>query len=155
MAQQLAEHYSGTLVPEYARFYMQQLLEKRTYNYDDVCNVAKKQIEQLWTDYPTKYVFFDTELIITKVWFLDKYGKLPEFFEKALENNPIDFYLLLKPDLPFVPDPVRENPTRREELFLWYRKELNEYGFRYKIIDEIGDFRLKKAIEAIDNFIKM
>lgn len=166
LTQQLAEHYSGTAVPEYARFYMEQLLENQpirenfektekeiNYTFEDVVKIARKQIEQIVAEYRSKYVFFDTELIITKVWFLDKYGIIPDFFAEALRNNPIDFYLLLAPDLPFETDPVRENPMRREELFNWYKKELKNYGFQYKIIDGIGDFRLQKAVASIDSFI--
>ena len=166
LTQQLAEHYSGTFVPEYARFFMEHLLENQplgenfektekeiSYTFEDVVMIARKQIEQIFAEYPSKYIFFDTELIITKVWFSDKYGIIPDFFTEALAKNPIDFYLLLAPDLAFEADPVRENPMRREELFDWYKKELENYGFQYKIIDGIGDFRLKKAVASIDNFV--
>ncbi len=148
LSQQLAEYYSGIYVPEYAREYVEQLTQP--YTFSDVCNIAKRQIEQLTEIYQTNFIFFDTELIITKVWFLDKYNCVPDFLEEALKNNPIEFYLLLEPDLPFEQDPVRENPHRREELFLWYKQELEYYGFNYKTVDGIGDFRLKKAIDCIN-----
>ena len=79
-------------------------------------------------------VGFDTELIITKVWFLHKYGQCPDFVERALRDYPMDIYLLCYPDMPWQPDPVRENPDIREYLFDWYEREIQELGIPYYII---------------------
>ncbi len=145
LGKQLAEHFDGIFVPEYAREYVEGL--QRAYTYDDVCKIAEKQIEELQTDYDADYVFFDTELIITKVWFEDKYGRMPDWFADALNSVKPDFCLVCMPDLPFVYDPVRENPHRREELTRVYIKELQNAGIPFAEIS--GSERLKSAIEAI------
>jgi nicotinamide riboside kinase len=79
-------------------------------------------------------IFFDTELIITKVWFLHKYGSCPAFVEEAIRKYPMDVYLLCYPDLRWEADPVRENPDIREYLFRWYEKEIQTLGIPYYIV---------------------
>ena len=187
LANQLAGVLQASVVPEYARDYVEQL--SRPYTYDDVVLIAKKQIEQLSADYPTPIVIFDTELIITKVWFEHKYSSAsdsntasasasasssastsaststssstssstsacPQFIEDYLLEHPLDHYLLLSPDLPFVPDPVRENPDLRLQLFDRYLALLRHYRLPYTIISGTGATRLQAALDAINNLIK-
>jgi nicotinamide riboside kinase len=44
LAKALATYYKGEWVPEYAREYVEQLVEP--YTFEDVCIIAQKQIEQ-------------------------------------------------------------------------------------------------------------
>ena len=142
LATYLAHRYGGVLVPEYAREYMEKRACASAYMYDDVVNIAQQQVQQLQNSnhggitegYRSNVVFFDTELIITKVWFLHKFGKCPEFVEKALHDYPMDVYLLCYPDMEWEPDPVRENPDIREYLFDWYEREIQALGIPYYII---------------------
>ena len=145
LANYLAHRYNGELVPEYAREYMEQLAPTYEYTYQDVVHIARIQIEQLKElhssstegipkGYRSDIVVFDTELIITKVWFLHKFGHCPEFLEEALHAYPMDVYLLCYPDMEWEPDPVRENPNIREYLFDWYKKEIETLGIPYYII---------------------
>lgn len=143
----LAKELHGTYVAEYARDYVGSLT--RPYTYEDVVRIAHKQCEQLTASYSTNWVFFDTELIITKVWFLHKYGKCPLFLTKMLAHYPIRFALLCDCDLPFVFDPLRENPDLRQELTNWYRKELELYHIPYAIVRGGGDARLQSAQQAL------
>ena len=131
LARYLASRYDGVFVPEYAREYMEKL--NRPYTYDDVCSIARQQIDQLATLTANTY-FFDTELIITKVWFEHKYGTCPEWVVDAIHTYPMDVYLLCYPDLPWIADPVRENPNIRYELFQRYEREVQELGIPYYII---------------------
>lgn len=131
LARYLASRYDGVFVPEYAREYMEKL--NRPYTYDDVCAIARQQIDQLATLIANTY-FFDTELIITKVWFEHKYGTCPEWVVDAIHTYPMDVYLLCYPDLPWIADPVRENPNIRYELFQRYEREVQELGIPYYII---------------------
>lgn len=133
LANYLAHRYNGVLVPEYAREYMEKLAPTYEYTYDDVVAIAKQQVEQL-ESLADDLQIFDTELIITKVWFLHKFGHCPEFVEQALRDYPMDIYLLCYPDMPWQPDPVRENPDIREYLFDWYEREIQELGIPYYII---------------------
>ena len=135
LATYLAHRYGGVLVPEYAREYMERLAPAYAYTYEDVVAIAQQQVRELATPRAeSKVMFYDTELIITKVWFLHKYGKCPDFLLHAIEQYPMDVYLLCYPDMAWQPDPVRENPTIREYLFQWYEKEVQALGVPYYII---------------------
>ncbi len=137
LAQYLAKRYNGILIPEYAREYMENI--SRPYTYSDVETIARRQIQELETiqnnpaSSETVY-FFDTELLITKVWFEHKYNKCPDWLIEALHRYPMDVYLLCYPDLEWVPDPVRENPDIRMELFNRYEAEVQALGIPYYII---------------------
>lgn len=171
LAQQLSQRYHGIYVPEYAREYVEQL--GHPYTYDDVCAIARYQIEQLqaYASSPKKtnvgkmesgcsaeavenrntaeaaddrwkalsqggIVFFDTELIITRVWFDYCYGSAPDWVLEAMVQYKMDVYLLLYPDLAWVDDPVRENGSEaiRLELFRRYEQEIQSLGVPYYII---------------------
>ena len=133
LATYLAHRYNGVLVSEYAREYMERLAPSYEYTYDDIVAIAQQQIHVI-SNISSDLVIFDTELIITKVWFLHKYGVCPDFLRDAIQNNPMDIYLLCYPDLPWQPDPVRENPMLREYLFDWYEREIQALGIPYYII---------------------
>ena len=81
-------------------------------------------------------VFFDTELIITRVWFDYCYGSAPDWVLEAMVQYKMDVYLLLYPDLAWVDDPVRENGSEaiRLELFRRYEQEIQSLGVPYYII---------------------
>ena len=149
----LANRYDGLLVPEYARVYLEERARERggayAYTHEDVLRIAKQQVEHLRQlaeedrrRISGEYAFFDTELIVTKVWLLHKYGDCPAFVEEALHQYPMDVYLLCYPDLEWEPDPVRENPNIREYLFDWYEREIQALDIPYYIIRHTseGDF---------------
>lgn len=140
LARYLANRYQGILVPEYAREYVER---KGTTDvtYDELCEIAKHQIEELElianSQQPT--AFFDTELIVTKVWFDYAFGRVPEWLNEAIRRFPMDVYLLTKPDLPWVPDPARSNGSDaiRRELFDRYEAEIQALNIPYYIIEHI------------------
>ena len=135
----LAKRYGGMLLPEYARVYLEERARAHgcayAYTREDVLQIVAYQVEELRELSQQEGVaFFDTELIITKVWLQHKYGECPQFVEEALRKYPMDVYLLCYPDLPWEPDPVRENPTIREYLFDWYEREVQALDVPYYIV---------------------
>jgi len=151
LAEQLAVYFKSQWIPEYAREYVEKLA--LPYEYNDICNIAKKQIQKEEEvenqSLHTEYVFFDTELIITKVWFLYRFGKVPEFLTEQLNSGFFDLYLLCYPDLPWEPDPVREHGEDREFFFNWYKKEIEQTGKPYVIVDGIGNQRFQNALHGL------
>jgi len=153
LAEQLATHYGSHWVPEYARTYIEKL--SRPYNFDDICHIARVQIEQekaYETNNPAPFVFFDTDLIITKVWFDYCYQQVPDFVLDRLKSGFFDLYLLCEPDLPWEPDPVREHGHDREFFFDWYKSEIEKLGKPYAFVNGTGDNRIQNAITHINKF---
>ena len=138
LAHYLARRYEGTYVPEYARTYVER---KGTTDvtWDELCKIAKYQIEELSaiSHQPSDNLyFFDTELIVTKVWFDYAFGHIPEWLDPAIRRYPMDVYLLTYPDLPWIPDPARSNGSDaiRMELFRRYEAEIQVLEIPYYII---------------------
>lgn len=128
LAKEIAAKYKGTYVPEYAREYVEKKGTTEV-TYEELCEIAKKQIERLAIR-DEGLVVFDTELIITKVWFDYAFGRWPEWLDEAIRKYPMDLYVLLYPDVPWVADPARSNGSDaiRMELFERYKKEVDALG---------------------------
>ena len=146
LGQQLASFFHATYVPEYARTYVEAL--DRPYTYEDVVAISQHQIEEIQTA-NQDMVFFDTELIITKIWFVYQYGACPQWLEESIRDYPMDYYLICYPDLVWQADPCRENGDIREELYLCYLNEVKKLNIPYSIIRGSDDTRLQCAIDAI------
>jgi nicotinamide riboside kinase len=156
LALQLAELYHAQYIHEVAREYVEKL--PIHYTYDDVEAIAKIQVDQYLASKSSssQLFFFDTWLIITKVWFNWVFGKTPYWLHDRILECPIDLFLLCLPDLPWEPDPVRENGgENRLRLLDLYRNELQHYGFNFVEIGGIGDARLQAGIVAVNNKIHL
>lgn len=137
LARYLAKRYHGIYVPEYAREFVERK-RTREVNYDELCEIARFQIEQMKSieSDASPVVFYDTELIVTKVWFEDAFGRVPEWLEEAIKSYPMDVYLLTSPDLPWTQDGTRYNGSdeKRQELFDRYEQAIQALNRPYYII---------------------
>ena len=137
LARYLAKRYSGVLIPEYAREYVEQKGTTEV-TFDELCAIAKHQIEEL-ENLSSSLYFFDTELIVTKVWFDYAFGCVPEWLNENIHRFPMDVYLLTYPDIAWVPDPARSNGSDaiRKELFDRYEAEVQALDIPYYIIRHV------------------
>jgi len=151
LAEQLAKHYNAAWVPEYAREYLTRL--GRPYDYNDILVIARKQYalnHKKWNK-NTRFVFCDTELIVTCIWCKIKYGKCHPWIVDHIPVQQFNLYLLTDIDLPWEPDPLREHPDLREQLMKMYIDELEQRKLPYRIISGSKKQRLLNAIEVINN----
>jgi NadR type nicotinamide-nucleotide adenylyltransferase len=152
LSEELANHYQTVWVPEYARTYLKEL--KYKYTLQDILVIAQEQFkqEQELLKTANRFIFIDTELIVSKVWCTDVFNTCPDWITETAGNYPYDLYLLTYPDLPWEEDPLRENPHRRMYFYDWYERELKKTNASYTIITGIGEQRLKNAISAVEKF---
>ena len=150
LTEKLARYYHTMWVPEFARVYIDHL--DREYTYDDILFIAKSQVESeaVAVGMARDLLFCDTDLIVTKIWCEYKYGKCHPWILEQLDKSDYNLYLLLNIDLPWQPDAQREHPHNRKEIFELYLKELKLRRLPYKIINGVGDKRLKSAIQIIN-----
>lgn len=124
-------------MPEYAREYVERKGSKEV-TYDELCQIAKHQVEEmeLIANSQKPIAFFDTDLIVTKVWFDYAFGQVPDWLNEAIIRYPMDVYLLTYPDIPWEPDPARYNGSNeiRQELFARYEAEIEARNIPYYII---------------------
>ena len=150
LTEQLAHHYQTTWIPEYARTYLSEI--NRAYTAHDIIEIYENQfaIEASEIKNANKFLFTDTEFIIGMVWSEYVFKTAPEYFKKMIAQFPYDLYLLTYPDLPWVYDPLRENPGKGDFFFSWYQRILSETNLNYGIVKGLGSSRLQSAIEIID-----
>lgn len=153
LADQLAGHYNGICVGEYAREHIASL--HRPYTESDVLEIARVQVAQFReNEHAESPVFFDTWLIITKIWLEVVYATSYEWIDDALRKSSVDLYLLCYPDIPWEPDPLRENGgPMRARLYEKYKSTLEAFGLPYRIIRGSGEDRINNAIFAVEAYI--
>ena len=152
LAQALAAHYRVPWVAEYARDYLERLTQP--YQEADLLRIAQGQVQR--EDEAARaslpLLICDTSLLVIYVWSHYRYGRCHPWIEDQLAQRPVHHYLLCSPDLPWQPDPQRENPHDRPELFARYEKALHEKS--YTVVSGQGNVRLNTAISAVDCLLK-
>ena len=151
LTERLANHFEVPFIPEIAREYVENL--NRKYTYSDVETIAKMQITRfnsiLESDAP--YIFVDTWLIVTKIWFEFVFKKTPDWLINEILKTKIDLFLVCDIDLPWIYDPVRENGGKNRKILQEkYIENITEFNFDYKLISGIDDERFYRAL----NFLK-
>ena len=149
----LADHFQTRYVPEYAREYLNSL--DREYTQGDLLKIAKGQmnLEDEFQNQGTNILICDTSLEVIRVWSEWKYTSCDlHILEKSKERIP-DLFLLMTPDLPWQPDPQRENPDDRDALFSYYKQVLKDYDT--EVVEIYGDesSRIALAINAINKIL--
>jgi NadR type nicotinamide-nucleotide adenylyltransferase len=154
LTEALANHYRVSFMPEYARSYIHEL--HRKYTFEDVENIARKQVEQYNELLNSKQpvVILDTWLLITKIWFDVVFDRIPDWLEYSIRQLRIDLYLVCDTDLPWIADDVRENGGEsRKWLQQRYITEIDALGVPYCIISGRDEERIHNAISCVDRLI--
>lgn len=149
LTQQLARHYQTTGVSEYARDVIEA---KKNIIIDDMPLIAQGQqnlIEQAIGS-ANRILFTDTDALATSIWTRWLFGSGHSGVEAIAEAQSCDFYLLLAPDLSWVPDSVRYFEGRGQEFFEDCRSTLERHGRAYTVIGGQGEARLQAAIAVVD-----
>ena len=144
--------FGARLVSEVAREYLDG---RDGYDRKDVLEIARLQVAAetralMETAGP---VICDTDLLVIQVWWAEKYGALPDELIAMLAARQARAYLLMRPDLAWEPDPLRENPGDRDRLFSVYRACLNEGSEPYEVVGGTGEARLQRGIAAAQELL--
>ena len=149
----LADHFRTSWVPEYAREYLDNL--GRPYQQEDLLKIARGQLalEDKLAATSKELLICDTNLYVIKVWSEYKYGNCDPEILKQIADRKYDLYLLTYIDLAWAPDPLREHPYEREELFRIYESEMKNQPVPFVIIKGEGEQRHQSAVKAIEQFL--
>lgn len=148
----LTSHYKACCVPEIARDFLEQL--DQPYTQTDVVHMASLQFKAQLEGINCPLVFSDTSLLNYLIWMEVKYGYVDPQVEEWFHLQNIDAYLLLVPDLPWEPDPLRENPTMLNELFDLFYKKIEVSNVPFFIIKGQDNQRNIHALQAVDSLLK-
>lgn len=151
LAGELAAHYGTIWSPEFAREHLD--LKGSPLDDSDVEPIARGQMagEDEAALRASGLLILDTDLVSTVVYSRYYYGRCPEWIAEAARRRRAQLYLLLYPDVPWVPDgEQRDRPAAREELHRLFRYALEAFGARYVEIRGSWPERRLRAIASID-----
>jgi NadR type nicotinamide-nucleotide adenylyltransferase len=98
-------------------------------------------------------VILDTDLVSTVAYCEHYFGHCPEWIVTEARRRAGDLYLLMKPDMPWVPDGIRDRGDRREEMHGHFRKTLERLGLAYVEIGGDPAARLAAARTAVERIL--
>lgn len=153
MAMHLAEHYETVCIPEYSRYYCENI--NREYTLQDEVNMFYGQValeDALRPLAKNSIIFCDTTILTVKIWCDRLFGKTPDEVVDEIKSRKYDFYLLMDIDLPWEDDPLRDFPNEREHFMEVWKNELQSLDSQYVIISGQDDERLKKGVVATRDF---
>jgi nicotinamide riboside kinase len=157
LAHALATELGAPLVAEAARAMLDAPAGPGTrYTRADVLAIARAQLEAETAALVggARVVVADTDLSVIRVWWEERYGTLDPWLASALGNLAPRRYLLALPDLPWVPDGLRESPYDRARLLERYRLVLTELGFPFAEIGGAGAVRFERALAVVEEWLQ-
>ncbi|MBK9150146.1 MAG: ATP-binding protein [Saprospiraceae bacterium] len=152
LAQQLSEALSVPFMEEIARSYLTD--REGRYALEDIEQIARLHIEAE-SNYSGKsdLLILDTDLITLEIWAEEKFGTVPDIIADAVKSRQYDLYLLCMPEMPWVYDPLRENPSDRDRLMDIYLHKLEVWSRQFVIISGTPEQRLRLAMEYISHLV--
>ena len=157
LTEELSKFYGAIHTTEYAREYLAET--GNTYTLQDLDEILKGQLNKeellLKTHSEHKFLFCDTGPIVMYIWSQFRFKTVAPTIQQAFDECTYDLILLLKPNLPWEPDELRESPdqTERDQIFELFQDALTSINAAYYVIDLKGNARTKQAVNIIDNFL--
>jgi NadR type nicotinamide-nucleotide adenylyltransferase len=183
LCEMLAQHFDTQWCPEFAREYL--MTNGADYDFEDLLIIAKGQLaleeeyvqmirtekQEYKSQIPNskfqipnfesqisnpKFLFIDTDQYVMKVWCEYVFGDCHNWILRRIAERPYDLYLLCKPDLPWVPDALREYPDEkpRQELYHIYRDLLTQQATPWLEISGSYEERFEMAKIRVEDWMK-
>lgn len=153
LCQQLLPHIAnGAMRAEAARPYLEKL--DRPYQVEDLMNIWRNQInEEQQLEQQHQTLICDTAHFVFAVWNEVVFQHPSLTLPHLIADYPINYDLILicQPDLPWQPDPLREDPNleKRQQLFFRYIEMIELCGLDYHLINGLGTKRITRALEIL------
>lgn len=150
LARRLGEHFDAPIAEEFVRDYA--AAHGGQIEFKDHGPIARGQMasEDAAIARAHDLVILDTDLVSTVIYCEHYFGRSPEWIETEARSRAGDLYLLLKPDIPWEPDGVRDRGERRDEMHELFRRKLRDWRLNYVEIGGERDQRLSFAIAATE-----
>lgn len=157
LAAYLANLFGGHLVPERLRTFVQ--LSGRLPTAADMEIVARQHCaieDVLLAKTHDNLIVYDTDLYTIVTYVRRYFSDCPPWIEHEARKRQADLYLLLAPDIPWIPDPQREGPTVRDEIHGLFQSTFATPLQRGDavIIQGDGETRRANAEAAVRTFLR-
>ncbi len=148
LARNVAWALDGYFVAEAARDYLNERAGEYTLTDLPIIWAKQQEAEAAARATSASFILCDTGPEVIRVWAEVKFGTCPAEILRATSHSAYDLILLCTPDLPWVPDPLRETPApeQRQHLFERYRELLP--AEKTQVIS--GTARLAAALHFVD-----
>jgi NadR type nicotinamide-nucleotide adenylyltransferase len=153
LCKQLANYFKSQWLPEYAREHLEK--NGMDYTYDDLLHIAKEHQKNILTAQEKKIhtnLFVDTDMYVMQVWCEYVFDQCHNYILQQIPKTPITGYFLMRPDVPWVKDNLREYPDEetRWKLFYYYKTLAIESGKPW--VEIKGNY--KERLELAKDFVK-
>ena len=150
LARALGKHFGAPVSEEFVR---QFAATHGTIGFGDHGAIARGQMasEDAAIARATDLVILDTDLVSTVVYCEHYFGRSPEWIADEARRRAGDLYLLVKPDIPWIADGIRDRGERRDEMHALFRAKLEQLGLRFVEIGGSAEGRLDAAVRAIES----
>ena len=157
LSKQLAAHYNDEWIPEFARDFLQEKWDKNKEicTEEDLIPIAIGQVnlENEAVLKAKKFLFCDTNLLVTKVFSDIYYNRCDANLEKAARKHEYDLIFLTNIDVPWEADDLRDSPDDREITFGTFKKAIIANGNPYIKLKGDVTSRFEKAVKIIDELV--
>lgn len=158
LAIQLAEYFKTVWVPEFARDYLQEKWNKtgKVCDVNDMLPIAYGQtkLENDFLPKANKFIFCDTNLLVTKVFSEVYYNFCDPELKKAALQHEYDLFFLTDIDVPWEKDDLRDKPEGREAVFATFKKTLIENNKPFITLSGDKNLRISNAIAIVNDLVK-
>lgn len=158
LAKQLAAHFETVWTPEFARDYLQKKwdVSQKICEPEDLIPIAIGQVklenDALLT--ANKYLFCDTNLMVTKVFSEMYYNFCDPALNKAASKHKYDLFFLTDVDVPWTKDDIRDRPSDRTVTLATFKKALLENNKPFITISGTEEQRFNKAVKILSDLEK-
>lgn len=156
LARELAARFSTVFVPEYARTLVDA--QDNQVDFTDSAVIARGHIaaEEALARQANHVLFCDTGTLSTVIWCDVLYGRCYPWIRRWADRRRYDLVLLLRPDVPWQPDPQRSLATEEERRAFHERcrGELETRGWRYVEIGGSWEERRRHAEEEVEALLR-
>jgi nicotinamide riboside kinase len=154
LARELAAKLHVPWTPEAARLFAESsAVPLSAATVEPIARLSEQLEDDALSAHPPMLVR-DTDLVSTVVYAQHYYGMVPTWIEQEARTRLGDLYLLCLPDLPWVPDGVRDRPMQRDEILAAFRSALSELEAQVVEIRGTGPTRLAAAQRAVAELLE-
>lgn len=151
LARELARHFDAPLSEEFVREYAAARGGKLSFADHGPIAQGQMAAEDAAIARARDLVILDTDLVSTAVYCEHYFGSCPPWILEKARARAGDLYLLMKPDVPWVADGVRDrsSPGERETMHALFRKQLESLSLTFVEIGGSRAHRFQTAVAAI------
>jgi HTH-type transcriptional regulator, transcriptional repressor of NAD biosynthesis genes len=151
MAKRLAEIYNTEYVPEVAR----EFITSNDFTAEDIIKIGHAQVQRIKEKIETanRILFCDTDLITTQIYSQHYLSTVPPIILKLEKEIEFDQYFLFSTDVPWINDGLRDLGNRREEMYEFFKKELETRNIDYLKVEGNYEQREKIIRDEIDRML--